>query len=116
MACVNAHAQLSTSPTLLYSVPVENPAKKAILNINVANFNTTTEDLISMYAVPAGGSTTTLSLTHFLGAIPLRVKGNISGVAEMTGKAFAGGYTLMATANTTNCVVFVSGEQTLNLD
>jgi len=113
MACVNSHAQLSTNPTILFSI---DPTKKAILNLNIANSNTSTEDLVSIYAVPTGGSTTTLSLTHFIGAIPLRVRGNISGVAEMTGKVFSGGYTLMCQATTTNCVAFVSGEQTLNLD
>jgi hypothetical protein len=116
MACFNTHSQIGTTPTVIFSVEVEEPKKKMIANINLANWSTSSETMVSLYAVPNGESTSTLSLVHHIGTLPLRVKGSSNGVADVTGKNFGSGYTLMGIADTTNCTVFVSGEKTIDLD
>ncbi len=115
MAAFNTDVLIGTTLTLLYSVPIETPAKKAIVNMALVNSNTSTEQLVSIYAIPSGQSTTTTNLLYLQAGLPLKIFGFSGANGEITGRTFIGGYTLMGISNATGTSVHCSGELVINI-
>jgi hypothetical protein len=115
MAAFNTDVLVGTSLSLLYSVPVETPAKKAIVNIALVNSNTSTEQLVSLYAIPNGQSTTATNLLYLQAGVPLKTFGMTGANAEVTGRTFVGGYSLMGISTATGTSVHCSGELVINI-
>lgn len=108
MTATNTSTVIGTTPTMLFSsVPV---GKKALICTNFANSNTSTGSLVSVYAIPAGESTSAPPLLSFLGGLPLGALGTFSATQQRTNDELTAGYSLVATASATGTVAFVSAD------
>ena len=108
MTATNTSIVVGTTPTMLFS-PIAS-SKKAIINTNLANSNTSTGVLVSLYAIPTGQSTSSPPLLSFIGGMPLSTFGTINANQQRTGDVLTVGYSLYATANATGIVAFVAAE------
>lgn len=108
MSATNTSTIISTTPTMLFS-PVQ-AGQKALVNLNLANSNTASGVLVSLYAIPNGQSTSSPPLLSFIGGMPLGVFGNVTANQQRTGDILTVGYSLYATANATGTVAFIAAE------